>query len=126
MFSKNELRINFYFSANLNSLNNVRFQNQQQCPAASVLQNLLGDIFMGHEVIPDILDEPPKYPLDLTYKTIRTYPGMKLTADMTRFKPMIDWPAEQNSLYTVVMSNLDINNRRNRYDNFHNNNNHLI
>ena len=65
-------------------------------------------------MIPDILDEPPKYPLDLTYKTIRTYPGMKLTADMTRFKPMIDWPAERNSLYTVVMSNLDINNRRNR------------
>ena len=107
--------LSFNSSANLNSLNNnVRFQNQQQCPAASVLQNLLGDIFMGHEVIPDILDEPPKYPLDLTYKTIRTYPGMKLTADMTRFKPMIDWPAERNSLYTVVMSNLDINNRRNR------------
>ena len=69
---------------------------------------------MGHEVIPDILDEPPRYPLDLTYKTIRTYPGMKLTADQTRFKPMLDWPTEPNTLYTVVMSNLDINNRRNR------------
>ena len=97
-----------YYSANLN------LRNLGQCPAAPVLQSLLGDIFMGHEVIPDILDGPPKYPLELTYKTVSTYPGMRLTADMTRFKPMIDWPAEPGALYTIVMSNLDINNRRNR------------
>ena len=70
---------------------------------------------MGHELIPDVLDKPPLYPLELTYKTIRTYPGMKLTADLTRFKPMLHWPANRNSIYTVVMSNLDINNRKNRY-----------
>ena len=69
---------------------------------------------MGHEIIPDILDRPPQYPLELTYKTVRTFPGMQLTADMTRFKPMLHWPAKNNALYTVVMSNLDINNRRNR------------
>ena len=39
---------------------------------------------MGNEVIPDVLDSAPLYPLDLTYKTIRTFPGMKLTADATR------------------------------------------
>ena len=39
---------------------------------------------------------------------------MRLTAEATRFKPMMHWPAEQNALYTVVLSNLDINNRRNR------------
>ena len=70
---------------------------------------------MGHEIIPDVLDKPPKYPLEVTYKTIRTFPGMKLTADLTRFKPMLHWPADPNSIYTVVMSNLDINNRKNRY-----------
>ena len=70
---------------------------------------------MGHEIIPDVLDKPPKYPLEVTYKTIRTFPGMKLTADLTRFKPMLHWPANPNSIYTVVMSNLDINNRKNRY-----------
>ena len=31
-----------------------------------------------------------------------------------RFKPMLKWPAQPDSLYTVVMSNLDINSRRNR------------
>ena len=69
---------------------------------------------MGNELIPDVLDNPPIYPLELTYKTIRTFPGMKLTADMTRFKPMLHWPARQDALYTVVLSNLDINNRKNR------------
>ena len=31
-----------------------------------------------------------------------------------RFKPMLHWPAEPDALYTVVISNLDINNRKNR------------
>ena len=61
---------------------------------------------------PIVKSKTPK--LELTYKTIRTYPGMKLTADLTRFKPMLHWPANRNSIYTVVMSNLDINNRKNR------------
>jgi hypothetical protein len=39
---------------------------------------------------------------------------MKVTADVTKFKPMLHWPAEPDSLYTVVLSNLDINNRKNR------------
>ena len=36
---------------------------------------MLQDIFMGNEVIPDIIDRPPRYPLELTYKTVRTFPG---------------------------------------------------
>jgi len=85
-----------------------------QCQSNTILNELLQDIFMGNEVIPDIIDEAPRYPLDLTYKTIRTFPGMRLTADMTRFKPMLKWPAQPDSLYTIVLSNLDINSRRNR------------
>ena len=41
-------------------------------------------IRLSSQVIPDVIDSPPQYPLDLTYKTIRTFPGMRLTADMTR------------------------------------------
>ena len=97
-------------------LRNLCFQlSDRQCRSKNVLASLLEDLFMGHEIIPDVLDKPPKYPLEVTYKTIRTFPGMKLTADLTRFKPMLHWPANPNSIYTVVMSNLDINNRKNRY-----------
>ena len=77
-----------------------------QCEdSESSLRTLLDDIFMGNELIPDVVDEAPRqkkpemffslptknffsfsfrYPLDLTYKTIRTFPGMKLTAESTR------------------------------------------
>ena len=58
---------------------------QGLCKSDFVLNDLLQDIFMGNEVIPDVLDAAPLYPLDLTYKTIRTFPGMKLTADATRY-----------------------------------------
>ena len=89
--------------------------NNGQCKADRILASLVSDIFMGNELIPDVLDKPPKYPLDLTYKTIRTFPGMKVTADVTKFKPMLHWPAEPDALYTVVLTNLDINNRKNRF-----------
>ncbi len=79
------------------------------------LSQLVGDIFIGNEMIPQVLDLPPDYPLELTYRTVRTYPGMRLTAEATRFKPMLHWPVEQGTLYTVVVSNLDINSRRNRH-----------
>ena len=39
---------------------------------------------------------------------------MKLTADVTRGTPMLKWPADPNAHYTVILSNLDINSRRNR------------
>uniref|UniRef100_A0A0K2U802 Uncharacterized protein n=1 Tax=Lepeophtheirus salmonis TaxID=72036 RepID=A0A0K2U802_LEPSM len=88
--------------------------NLNVCKSEDSLSSLITDIFLGHEIIPDILDDPPKYPLDLSYKTIRTFPGMHVTADMTRSKPVLHWPYEPDTLYTLVLSNLDINSRRNR------------
>lgn len=88
--------------------------NLDTCEAEPALNSLLQDIFMGNELIPDVLDSAPRFPLDLTYRTIRTYPGMRVTADITRFKPMLHWPADPGSLYTLVLSNLDINSRKNR------------
>ncbi len=65
-------------------------------------------------MVPEILDSPPSQLLELTYRTVRTFPGMKVTADATRFTPMLRWEAEEDAFYTVIVSNLDINNRRNR------------
>ena len=66
-------------------------------------------------MIPQVLDFPPEHPLELTYRTIRTYPGMRVTTDATRFNPMMHWPAEPGAYYTIIISNLDINSRKNRY-----------
>ena len=49
------------------------------------LGQLVGDIFIGHEMIPQVLDLPPDYPLELTYRTVRTFPGMRLTAEVRLF-----------------------------------------
>ena len=52
---------------------------------------LVGDIFIGNEMVPDVIETPPKYPLELTYRTVRTFPGMRVTAETTKFKPMVEW-----------------------------------
>ena len=37
------------------------------------LSQLVGDIFIGNEMIPQVLDLPPDFPLELTYRYIQTY-----------------------------------------------------
>ena len=66
------------------------------------------------QMVPEIFDAPPENLLELTYRTVRTFPGMRLTADATRFNPMMRWPTEEGAFYTVILSNLDINSRKNR------------
>ena len=29
---------------------------------------LVGDIFIGNEMVPDVIETPPRYPLELTYR----------------------------------------------------------
>ena len=30
---------------------------------------LVGDIFIGNEMVPDVIETPPLYPLELTYRS---------------------------------------------------------
>ncbi len=66
-------------------------------------------------MIPQVLDSAPDHVLDLSFRTARTFPGMRLDAEATRTTPMMRWPAEKGQFYTVLVSNLDINSRKNRY-----------
>ena len=113
----NFLVINRFFLVITSSPPRVPFTQQSLAVPSTCnerLGQLVGDIFIGHEMIPQVLELPPDYPLELTYRTVRTFPGMRLTAEATRFNPMMHWPSEQGVLYTIVISNLDINSRRNR------------
>lgn len=67
------------------------------------------------QIIPQVLDAPPDQLLELTYRTVRTYPGMSLSAGVTRFNPTIRWDADEDAYYSIVLTNLDINSRRNRF-----------
>ena len=39
---------------------------EQQC--TDRLSQLVGDIFTGHELVPDIIDRPPPHHLDITFR----------------------------------------------------------
>jgi len=43
-------------------------QRQQQCEDR--MEQLVGDIFRGHEMVPDVIDRPPPYHLDLTFRYV--------------------------------------------------------
>ena len=34
---------------------------------------LVGDIFIGNEMVPDVIETPPRYPLELTYRLVVTH-----------------------------------------------------
>ena len=34
---------------------------------------LVGDIFIGNEMVPDVIETPPRYPLELTYRYIKVF-----------------------------------------------------
>ena len=44
----------------------VKQQQLQQCDDR--LEQLVGDIFRGNEMVPDIIDRPPPHHLDLTFR----------------------------------------------------------
>ena len=71
-------------------------------------------ILLSLQIVPEIFDAPPDNLLELTYRTVRTFPGMKVSADLTRSNPIMKWPSTEGDYYTLILSNLDINNRKNR------------
>jgi hypothetical protein len=46
----------------------VKQQQLQQCDDR--LEQLVGDIFRGNEMVPDIIDRPPPHHLDLTFRYV--------------------------------------------------------
>ena len=50
-------------------------------------------------------------------KVLKIFPcsHLAILKKKNRFKPMVEWPAEEGALYTLVLSNLDINTRENRF-----------
>ncbi|XP_017021926.2 putative odorant-binding protein A5 [Drosophila kikkawai] len=66
------------------------------------------------EVMPDILDEPPKELLRIRYdNTFDIEEGKTYTPTELKFQPRLDWDADHESFYTVVMICPDAPNREN-------------
>ncbi|KAH8251219.1 hypothetical protein KR032_003274 [Drosophila birchii] len=66
------------------------------------------------EVMPDILDEPPKELLRIRYdNTFDIEEGKVYTPTELKFQPRLDWAADPGSFYTVLMICPDAPNREN-------------
>nr|AAC46472.1 A5 [Drosophila melanogaster] len=66
------------------------------------------------EVIPEILDEPPRELLRIKYdNTIDIEEGKTYTPTELKFQPRLDWNADPESFYTVLMICPDAPNREN-------------
>jgi hypothetical protein len=87
--ASNHCQLKFFIHAKLHSYRNlicIRFyaatskpivevagklrqrQQQQQQLCEDRMEQLLGDIFRGHEMVPDILDRPPPHALDMAFR----------------------------------------------------------
>ncbi|XP_050321984.1 putative odorant-binding protein A5 [Bactrocera neohumeralis] len=71
-------------------------------------------LFRELEVVPDILDEPPKELLKIEYDGgLDVGRGEEFTPTQTKDEPKLDWTAEPDAFYTIIMTNPDIPTRQN-------------
>ncbi|CAG2176915.1 unnamed protein product [Oppiella nova] len=64
-------------------------------------------------VVPDVIDSVPKDKITVKYSSgVEVNFGNELTPTQVKDKPVVDWPADRNSYYTLVMSDPDAPNRK--------------
>ncbi|KAK4879714.1 hypothetical protein RN001_007860 [Aquatica leii] len=65
------------------------------------------------QVVPDVIDKTPAAVLDVTYTgNIKVNQGNELTTTNVKEYPAVNWNAEDNSLYTLVMTDPDAPSRK--------------
>nr|ALS40432.1 putative odorant-binding protein A5-2 [Zeugodacus tau] len=81
---------------------------------AIAVDNEVEKLFRDMEVVPDILDEPPKEMLKIEYNDgLVVGNGEEFTPTQTKDEPKLYWTSEHESYYTVIMVNPDIPTRQN-------------
>ncbi|XP_037950702.1 protein D3-like [Teleopsis dalmanni] len=71
-------------------------------------------VFKGNEVVPDVIPTSPKQFLKVTYENGLTVDkGAELTPTQVKSEPKVDWVAEENTYYTLIMTDPDAPSRTN-------------
>ncbi|XP_055902815.1 protein D2-like [Eupeodes corollae] len=61
-----------------------------------------------YAVVPDVIDEAPHEFLEVTYRSdVKADLGNELTPKQVKYIPDLDWNADENELYTVLMTDPD-------------------
>lgn len=75
-------------------------------------QNDISSIFRRSEIVPDLIDVPPRKYLNVIFPTgVKANLGNVLTPTLVRYKPQVKWSADKHSLYTLLMVDPDFPSR---------------
>ncbi|XP_036344783.1 putative odorant-binding protein A5 [Rhagoletis pomonella] len=76
--------------------------------SANAEDNDADKLFRDMEVVPDIFEESPKELLKVTYENgLDVGGGREFTPTETKDEPKVDWTAEPDAYYTLIMNTLD-------------------
>ncbi|XP_018796172.1 PREDICTED: protein D2-like [Bactrocera latifrons] len=70
-------------------------------------------VFKQHKVVPDVIPVAPKQFLKVSYKNVLVENGKELTPTQVAAQPSIEWNAENNVFYTIIMTDPDAPSRSN-------------
>ncbi|XP_067631198.1 protein D2-like isoform X1 [Eurosta solidaginis] len=78
------------------------------------------EIFKQHRVVPDVIPKAPNQFLKVNYKGAVAENGIELTPTQVSAQPTVQWDAESDALYTLIMTDPDAPSRKDpRFREFH-------
>ncbi|XP_030562662.1 protein D2 isoform X2 [Drosophila novamexicana] len=74
----------------------------------AVHSSTVNDAFNWHKVVPDVIPEPPPYLLKVSYDNrLSVKDGDIVTPTQVMHKPVVEWMAEPDTYYTLMMVDPD-------------------
>ncbi|XP_034112387.1 protein D2 [Drosophila albomicans] len=75
---------------------------------AAVQSDSVEDVFKAHNVVPDVIPVAPNQLLKVTYNNgLVAENGVELTPTQVKDQPLVEWSADPNDFYTLVMTDPD-------------------
>ncbi|EDV48022.1 uncharacterized protein Dere_GG13347 [Drosophila erecta] len=66
------------------------------------------EVFRSHQVVPDVIPEPPNQLLKVTYSNnLVAKDGVELTPTQVKDQPVVEWDAQPGAFYTLIMTDPD-------------------
>ncbi|XP_012161885.1 protein D2 isoform X2 [Ceratitis capitata] len=78
------------------------------------------EFFKQHKVVPDVIPVAPREFLKINYKGVTAENGIELTPTQVAAQPTIEWNAESEAFYTLIMTDPDAPSRKDpKFREFH-------
>ncbi|EDX11860.1 protein D2 [Drosophila simulans] len=78
------------------------------CCLLAVKAGSVEEVFRSHQVVPDVIPEPPNQLLKVTYSNnLVAKDGVELTPTQVKDQPVVEWDAQPGEFYTLIMTDPD-------------------